>query len=123
MAKKGKIVVCDDEELIRWSLTEHLRSEGYEVFEAENGVACLEVVARVHPSLLLLDLRMPELDGLALLRTLRAHRIMIPFGFVTAQGSPEMREKARLAGANFLISKPFTAETFAEVLGPMIKAA
>lgn len=120
------ILIVDDSRTMRMMVRRTLRQAGLNVdnaVEAENGKDALDKLRDFKPDLILSDWNMPELDGLALLRTLRAHRIMIPFGFVTAQGSPEMREKARLAGANFLISKPFTAETFAEVLGPMIKAA
>ena len=103
MAKKGKIVVCDDEELLRWSLTEHLRSEGYEVFEADNGVTCIDVVSRVNPALLLLDLRMPEFDGLGVLRALREGGSELPVIVLTALGSIEPAIEATRLGADLIV--------------------
>ena len=62
------LLVCDDEELIRWSLAEHLRQEGHEVFEAEDGQECLEQIAAHAPDLVLTDIKMPRMDGIELLR-------------------------------------------------------
>ena len=120
MAKKGKIVVCDDEELIRWSLTEHLRSEGYEVFEADNGVTCIEVVYRVNPAILLLDLRMPELDGLGVLRALREGGSELPVIVLTALGSIEPAIEATRLGASAYLSKPFHLDRVSEAVGRVL---
>jgi DNA-binding NtrC family response regulator len=120
MAKKGKIVVCDDEELIRWSLTEHLRGEGYEVFEADNGVTCLEVVSRVNPALLLLDLRMPERDGLGVLRELREGGSELPVIVLTALGSIEPAIEATRLGASAYLSKPFHLDRVSEAIGRVL---
>lgn len=120
------VLIVDDSRAMRMIVRRTLRQAGFNVdnvVEAENGKDALSKLRDFKPDLILSDWNMPELDGLGLLRTLRNHRIYIPFGFVTAQGSAEMREKARNAGATFLISKPFTPETFADVLGPLIKAA
>jgi two-component system chemotaxis response regulator CheY len=120
------VLIVDDSRAMRMIVRRTLRQAGLNVdnvVEAENGKDALDKLRDFRPDLILSDWNMPELDGMGLLRTLRNHRIMVPFGFVTAQGSSEMREKARMAGANFLISKPFTPETFADVLGSMIKAA
>ena len=65
---------------------------------------------------MVVDRMVPKLDGLAIIQALRASGSRIPFGFVTSEGSPEMREKAANAGALFLIAKPFTAETFRDAL-------
>ena len=120
MAKKGKIVVCDDEELIRWSLTEHLRSEGYEVFEADNGVTCIDVVSRVNPAILLLDLRMPELDGLGVLRALREGGSELPVIVLTALGSIEPAIEATRLGASAYLSKPFHLDRVSEAVGRVL---
>ena len=65
------ILVCDDEELIRWSLGEQLRGEGYPVVEAVDGRDCLEKLRTLAPALIFLDLKMPEVDGMTVLRTIR----------------------------------------------------
>ena len=70
--------------------------------------------------LILVDYVMPEMNGIDLLATLRAKGRNVPFGFVTSEGSLEMRERAASAGAMFLISKPFTPEAFKEALEPVL---
>lgn len=71
MAVAGRVLVCDDEELVRWSLAEGLRSQGFEVLEAPNGKVCLDLFEEFSPAALLIDVRMPEMDGLTCLRRLR----------------------------------------------------
>jgi two-component system response regulator HydG len=72
------ILVVDDEELIRWSLAEHLRGEGYDVEEAENGLQLLEKVTARTPDLILTDLKMPKMDGMEALRRLREQDADVP---------------------------------------------
>jgi two-component system, chemotaxis family, chemotaxis protein CheY len=59
---------------------------------------------------------MPNMTGLECLEALRSAGSSVPFGFVTSEGSPEMRDKAAGAGALFLIAKPFTEDTFRDAL-------
>jgi two-component system chemotaxis response regulator CheY len=66
------------------------------------------------------DWNMPEMSGIDCLRALRAASSTVPFGFVTSEGSSELREEAVSAGALFLIAKPFTPEDFAEALGGVL---
>ena len=114
------VLIVDDSRAMRMIVRRTLRQAGFrdlEVTEAANGKDALARIQEQKPDLILSDWNMPEMDGLHLLRTLRHNKVYVRFGFVTAQGSPEMRERARNAGANFLISKPFTPETFEDVLG------
>jgi two-component system chemotaxis response regulator CheY len=60
------------------------------------------------------------MTGIELLRRLRAEGFGTPFGFVTSEGSPEMRQAADDAGALFLIAKPFTAEAFRDAIEPVL---
>ncbi|GAB3356129.1 chemotaxis response regulator CheY [Modestobacter lapidis] len=96
-----------------------LRQAGYddhEIIQAEDGREALQMVVAEKPDLILSDWNMPEMTGIECLEALRAAGSQVPFGFVTSEGSPEMREKAANAGAIFLIAKPFTAETFRDAL-------
>jgi two-component system chemotaxis response regulator CheY len=72
------------------------------------------------PDLVLSDWNMPNKTGIDFLRDLRGSGNQTPFGFVTSEGSDEMRSLAENAGALFLIAKPFTAEVFEEALTPVI---
>ena len=101
------ILVCDDEELIRWSLCEHLQQCGYETIEAENGKQALELVREHAPSLLLLDLKMPVMDGLTTLRALRESDHDLPVIVITAHGGVESAIDATRLGASGYLAKPF----------------
>jgi two-component system chemotaxis response regulator CheY len=96
-----------------------LRQAGYDdhdIIQAGDGREALQLVGSEKPDLVLSDWNMPEMSGIECLEALRASGSQVPFGFVTSEGSPEMREKAASAGALFLIAKPFTEETFREAL-------
>ena len=118
-----KILVADDSRVMRQIVIRTLRQAGYddhEIVEAEDGRDALDKVSAEQPDLVLSDWNMPNMTGIECLQALRSAGSVVPFGFVTSEGSPEMREKAANAGALFLIGKPFTAETFAEQLGAVL---
>ena len=118
-----KILVADDSRVMRQIVVRTLRQAGYDdvdVVEAEDGVDCLAKVASESPDLVLSDWNMPNMTGIECLRALRAQGSSVPFGFVTSEGSPEMRETASDAGALFLIAKPFTPDTFRDALDAVL---
>ena len=59
-------------------------------------------------------------NGVEVLRQLRANGVKVPFGFVTSESTPEMKQAAEDAGALFLVTKPFTADTFRDALDPIL---
>jgi len=101
------ILVCDDEELIRWSLCEHLEQNGYRTISAANGKECLDQVAANAPDLIFLDLKMPVMDGLTTLRSLRETDRDLPVIMITAHGGVESAIEATRLGASGYLSKPF----------------
>ncbi len=118
-----KILVVDDSRAMRMIVRRALREAGYgehTVIEATNGVEALEKQAAETPDLILADWNMPEMNGLELLEKLRAKAVTTTFGFVTSEGTPQMRQTAADAGAHFLIAKPFTADAFKEALGKFV---
>lgn len=118
-----KILIVDDSRVMRSIVTRTLRQAGYDdhdVVQAADGLEALDVIAQEDPDLVLSDWNMPEMTGIELLRTLRDGGNAIPFGFVTSEGSTEMRQRAEDAGALFLIAKPFTPEGFQEALEPLL---
>lgn len=120
-----KILIADDSRAMRMIVTRTLRQaglSGHELIEAENGREGLEIAVAQSPDLILSDWNMPEMTGIDFLKALRANGSSTPFCFVTSEGSEEMRELAAAAGALGLISKPFTAEGFLEVLGSVVGA-
>ena len=118
-----KILVVDDSKAMRMIVIRTLRQAGYaghDIVEAGDGKEALALVASEQPDLVLSDWNMPEMNGIDVLDTLRAQGSTVPFGFVTSEGSPEMRSRAAASGALFLIAKPFTPEAFDEALSQVV---
>ena len=118
-----RVLVADDSRVMRQIVIRTLRQAGYdwwEISEAPDGAVALDMVVADEPDLVLSDWNMPEMTGIDLLRAMRAHGLDIPFGFVTSEGSAEMRELADAEGALFLIAKPFTAEIFRDTIDPFL---
>lgn len=121
-----RIIVVDDSRTMRMIVIRTLRQAGYQghdIVEAENGAQALEMIQAQQPDVVLSDWNMPEVSGLELLKALRERGNFVRFGFVTSESSPEMKDKATEAGARFLITKPFTPETFRAALEPILGAA
>lgn len=102
-----RILVVDDEYLIRWTLQQNLEKEGYEVLLAETGEEALDKVKEEAPDLILLDIKLPGIDGYEVLeRTLKIDDGTIPI-MVTAYDEVEKVVKAMKLGALDYITKPF----------------
>lgn len=119
-----KILVVDDSKAMRMIVIRNIRQAGYEsceVKEGNNGVEGLAAVKEWSPDLVLSDWNMPEMNGIQFLQQLRAEGNQVKFGFVTSEGTQDMRQLAASSGASFLIAKPFTVDDFkqhlAQVLG------
>lgn len=114
-----RILIVDDSRAMRMIVRKTLRNAGInatEVKEADNGQQALAALAGWQPDLVLSDWNMPEMTGMELLSTLRARGNRVRFGFVTSEGTTEMRTAAAAAGASFLITKPFTEDAFREAI-------
>jgi two-component system, NtrC family, response regulator AtoC len=119
---EGRILVCDDEELVRWSLKEHLQSVGYDVVEAADGDAFLLEVERTAPTLAILDLMMPGIDGMSALRRLRERGSDLPVIMLTAVGSAAPIVEATRLGASNYITKPFELDAVTAAVRSAIAA-
>lgn len=108
--KKAKILVVDDEELIRWSLDQSLTEEGYEVIKAESGEEALEKVKVESPDLVFLDLQLPGITGMEALQKMKEINPHVIVIIITALGVVEMVVKAMKLGAYNYISKPFNLD-------------
>ena len=115
-------LVVDDSSVMRKVLTGALsRVSIKEVDEASDGQEAVNLVADGNEyDVILMDWNMPNMTGMELLEALRAENIDVTFGFITTESSKEMRQKATDAGAKFLISKPFTLESFEKVLSTIM---
>ncbi len=103
-----RVVIAEDEALIRLDLKEMLEEEGYEVAgEAADGQKALELASALEPDLVILDVKMPVLDGLSAAEQIAAKQIA-PVVILTAFSQRELVERARDAGAMAYLVKPFT---------------
>jgi len=107
MSEPFPIYVVDDDEAIRRSLSFLLKTSGYVVRLFEGGVAFLKEAADLPPGCVLLDVRMPDIDGLEVQRELRARGVMLPVVIMTGHGDIDMAVAAMKAGASDFIEKPF----------------
>ena len=109
----GRILIADDEDSLRWVLEKGFRGAGYQVTAVKDGTAALREVEGGPFDLILLDVRMPGIDGLSLLKQVRANpdTAGTPFIMITAESKTENVIAAKQAGANNYIIKPFNAET------------
>lgn len=103
-----RVVVAEDEALIRLDLVEMLGEEGYVVVgEAGDGEQAVRLAEELHPDLVMLDVKMPVLDGISAAERIAAARIA-PVVMLTAFSQRELVERARDAGAMAYLVKPFT---------------
>lgn len=121
MSSGATILVVDDEELIRWSLVEHLRGEGYTLLEAEDGQACLDMVAKCTPDLIITDVKMPRMNGIEALRRLRERDDEVPVIVLTAHGAVDTALEATQLGAKAYLSKPFDLREVALAVGRVLE--
>lgn len=109
---RSKVLVVDDVPANRELLQGHLDDLGYEVREARDGIEALEAVEADEPDLILLDIDMPRLDGIAVCEQLKAHptRRLIPIVILTASNDRNTRLRGIAAGADDYLSKPFDSK-------------
>lgn len=105
-----RVVIAEDEAIIRLDLAEMLREEGYDVVgQAGDGEEALALVKEVRPDLAILDVRMPKVDGITVAEQVAQERIC-PVIILTAFSDRELVERARDAGAMHYVVKPFKKE-------------
>lgn len=114
------VLLIDDERAYAEVVQNALEAHGIQVMIAGNAMEALELYQQAKPNLILLDVMMPEIDGLTLLQWLREHseKDNIPIHIVSAKAKPEDRDAALKAGASGFLAKPFTMQ---ELLGLMAR--
>ena len=101
------VLLVDDHAAIRRTVAAGLELEGFSVVAASGGRAALEAAARIRPAVVLLDLNMPDLDGLEVLRRLRDGGDQVPVCVLSARDEVDERVRGLQAGADDYIVKPF----------------
>ena len=105
-----KILVIDDEERMCWALERALSKEGYQVITATKGMEGINLTMEKEPSVVILDLKMPDIDGMEVLQKIKDYNAAIPVIIITAHGSIETAIQAMKIGAADYITKPFKLE-------------
>ncbi|MFD0960683.1 response regulator [Paenibacillus chungangensis] len=105
--EKKKVLIVDDQNGIRILLLEVFSSEGYNTYQASNGKLALEIVKRESPDLVLLDMKIPGMDGLEILKHVKAIDSSIKVIMMTAYGELDMIKEATDLGALMHFTKPF----------------
>ncbi|ASS89534.1 MULTISPECIES: response regulator [Aeribacillus] len=103
----GKILIVDDQYGIRILLNEVFNKEGYQTFQAANGFQALEIAENHSPDLVLLDMKIPGMDGIEILKTLKKVNPDIRVIIMTAYGELDMIQEAKDLGALTHFAKPF----------------
>ncbi|MDF1580552.1 MAG: sigma-54 dependent transcriptional regulator [Desulfuromonadales bacterium] len=111
-----KILVVDDEQLIRWSLEQNLKKQGYEVTTAASGEEALKMVREDPPDLMLLDIQLPGMNGIEVLEKVKELEADVLVIMVTALGVLETAVKAMRLGAYDYVNKPFNLDELAIVI-------
>jgi two-component system, chemotaxis family, chemotaxis protein CheY len=106
----AKILIVDDAEFLRMRISKMLIGDGYEVVEAENGAIAVEKYKEGKPDVVLMDITMPEMDGLTALKQIRAFDPKARVVMLTALGQESVVLEAIKSGARDFVVKPFERE-------------
>ena len=114
----SQILVVDDEPQVVWVLQFSLEAEGYQTLSARDGRAALDEVREHHPSVVLLDIMMPVMDGWAFLEELQALEIDERPRVIVVSSRSSLRDRAKAAelGADAFVAKPFNVDDLLVVL-------
>ncbi|EKN62960.1 response regulator with CheY-like receiver, AAA-type ATPase, and DNA-binding domains [Schinkia azotoformans MEV2011] len=102
-----KLLIVDDQYGIRILLNEVFQKEGYQTFQASNGMQALQIVEQDRPDLVLLDMKIPGMDGIEILKRLKEMDQSIEVFIMTAYGELDMIQQAKDLGARTHFAKPF----------------
>jgi len=117
------ILIVDDFDDTRLLLRTWLQKKGFRVIEAEDGIRAVAAAANDKPDLIIMDVEMPELDGLAATRQIRklTNFEEVPIVAVSAYGADQYRDHAIAAGCNEYVSTPFEPAELERIIRTLIK--
>ena len=118
--KKPAILICDDEEGIRESFNVIL-SDDYQLKFATNGLEAMETLKTFSPDLMMLDIKMPKMNGMEILKQVKKLKPSLPVIIVTGYKSVEMAEEALRNGAADYLPKPFDSQKILKVVAETIR--
>lgn len=107
---EASIVVVDDEPSIRELLVASLHFAGFDVETAASGSEAIEVIERVHPDLIVMDVMLPDIDGFTVTRRIRQNGVVVPVLFLTARDDTQDKIMGLTVGGDDYVTKPFSLE-------------
>jgi CheY-like chemotaxis protein len=112
------VLVVEDDDDSRYVMRLELEQLGYLVSEADNGMKAVDIALREHPDIILMDLTLPEMDGLEATSRIRADENMrdVPIIAVTAHSESDWREEAKASGFNAYVTKPIDGSWLSELI-------
>jgi len=116
----AKILVVDDAEFLRVRISKMLSGEGHVIVEAENGVRAVEVYKAEKPDVVLMDITMPEMDGLTALKEIRSFDSTARVIMLTALGQESVVLEAIKSGARDFVVKPFERERVLSAISKLV---
>ncbi|ASB86983.1 response regulator [Bacillus sonorensis] len=111
-----KILIVDDQYGIRVLLNEVFNKEGYQTFQAANGIQALDIVKKERPDLVLLDMKIPGMDGIEILKRMKVIDADIRVIIMTAYGELDMIQESKELGALTHFAKPFDIDEIREAV-------
>lgn len=121
MSKGDRVVlVVDDDEMIRRLVRTVLEADDFEVIEAAGGEEALKMIASTHPSVVVLDIMMPGIDGVEVCRKLDHDDVKVII--LTARDDPELEERCRAEGADAFLTKPFSSIQLLDLVEELMAA-
>jgi two-component system response regulator (stage 0 sporulation protein F) len=127
VVKKGSLVtvkqllIVDDQQGIRLLLNEVFKREGYETFLAANGIEALDIAERIKPDGVLLDMKIPGMDGIEILKRLKSKMPEVPVVMMTAYGELDLIQEAMKLGAAHYFTKPFDIYEVRDAVNAMLQ--
>jgi len=112
----NKLLIVDDQYGIRILLNEVFQREGYTTFQAANGVQALDIVQKHEPDLVLLDMKIPGMDGIEILKRIKEINREIKVIIMTAYGELDMIQETKELGAIMHFAKPFDIDDMREAV-------
>ena len=109
-----RILIVDDEALVCWSLSRALQEEGYEVSTVQSGEEALDIMTECKFDLVVTDLRLPQLNGMDLLREIKRRFPQCKVLMISAFGTPKVRDEAMKEGVLQFFDKPFDIKELRE---------
>jgi two-component system response regulator MprA len=115
------VLVADDNDVAQRLCKRVLEKAGYQVLIAADGLQAVDVAFKHHPSMILMDVAMPGIDGLEAMRRIKAEMPTMPIVIASAHSMASDRERFLAAGADNVLSKPFRLADLVAIVGTLVK--